>query len=87
MTGSDGSENGEGKVIDVPGDKTLLQCIREAGLEIDSSCEVGNCGACRVTVKEGEVEHRGSALSKEDKEEGGMLSCVSRGVGKLRIEW
>ncbi|PVH89218.1 MOSC domain-containing protein [Cadophora sp. DSE1049] len=82
-------EKGEGnaKVIDVPGDKTLLQCIREAELEIDSSCEVGNCGACRVTIKEGEVEHRGSALSKEDKEEGGMLSCVSRGVGRLRIEW
>ncbi|KAH7399900.1 MOSC domain-containing protein [Cadophora sp. MPI-SDFR-AT-0126] len=80
---------GEGnvKVIDVPGEKTLLQCIREAGLEIDSSCEVGNCGSCRVMVKEGEVEHRGSALSKEDKEEGAMLSCVSRGVGRVRIEW
>ncbi|KAH7351179.1 MOSC domain-containing protein [Rhexocercosporidium sp. MPI-PUGE-AT-0058] len=80
-------EGKEGRVIDVPGDMTLLQCIREAGLEIDSSCEVGNCGACRVTVKEGQVEHRGSALSKEDKEEGGMLSCVSRGMGRLKIEW
>ncbi|KAH9212158.1 phenoxybenzoate dioxygenase subunit beta [Leptodontidium sp. 2 PMI_412] len=83
----DGEGEGEGKVIDIPGDKTLLQCIREAGLEIDSSCEVGNCGACRVTVKEGQVEHRGSALSKEDKEEGGMLSCVSRGTGRIKIEW
>ncbi|KAK0102361.1 hypothetical protein ONS95_005982 [Cadophora gregata] len=83
----DQNEEGKSKTIDVPGDKTLLQCIRDAGFEIDSSCEVGNCGACRVTVTEGEVEHRGSALSKEDKEEGGMLSCVSRGVGRLRIEW
>ncbi|CZT02922.1 related to phthalate 4,5-dioxygenase oxygenase reductase subunit [Rhynchosporium agropyri] len=84
IVGKQGEKN---TVIDVPGEKSLLQCIREKGLEIESSCEVGNCGACRVTVREGKVEHRGSALNMEDKLEGGMLSCVSRGVGRLRIEW
>lgn len=55
-------EGEESRVLDVPGDKTLLTCIREAGLEIDSSCEVGNCGACKVVVREGTVEHRKSVV-------------------------
>ncbi|KAL2071240.1 hypothetical protein VTL71DRAFT_12475 [Oculimacula yallundae] len=82
-----GKEGEEDRVVDVTAEKSLLMALREAGLEVDSSCEVGNCGACRVEVREGKVEHRGSALSEGDKGEGGMLSCVSRGMGRLRIEW
>ncbi|KAI9055797.1 hypothetical protein LZ554_000737 [Drepanopeziza brunnea f. sp. 'monogermtubi'] len=77
----------ESRVLDVPGEKTLLQVLREEGMEIDSSCEVGNCGACKVLVRDGVVQHRGSALSAEEKRGGAMLSCCSRGVGMLRIEW
>jgi MOSC domain-containing protein YiiM/ferredoxin-NADP reductase len=76
----------ENKVLEVKEDQTLLQVLREAGLEIDSSCETGNCGTCRVEVCEGKVEHRGSALSEEDKGKA-MLSCVSRGVGHLVIDF
>jgi ferredoxin-NADP reductase len=75
------------KVLQVDEEKTLLETLREAGLEVESSCEAGNCGTCRVEVCEGKVEHRGSALSEEDKEKGGMLSCVSRGVGHLVIDF
>ncbi|KAK2625904.1 hypothetical protein QTJ16_005216 [Diplocarpon rosae] len=84
---SSGKKETRAVVLDVPGDKTLLSVLREAGLEIDSSCEVGNCGACTVMVKKGAVEHRGRALSAEEKAEGAMLACVSRGVGRLRLEW
>jgi ferredoxin len=75
------------KVLQVEEGKTLLETLREAGLEVESSCEAGNCGTCSVEVCEGKVEHRGSALSVEDKEKGGMLSCVSRGVGHLVIDF
>ncbi|KAK6582988.1 hypothetical protein PZA11_004064 [Diplocarpon coronariae] len=84
---SSGKEETTARVLDVPSEKTLLSVIREAGLKIDSSCEVGNCGACRVMVRKGVVEHRGSALSAEEKGGGAMLACVSRGVGRLRLEW
>ncbi|OWO98199.1 MOSC domain-containing protein [Marssonina coronariae] len=84
---SSGKEETRARVLDVPSEKTLLSVIREAGLEIDSSCEVGNCGACKVMVRKGVVEHRGSALSAEEKGGGAMLACVSRGVGRLRLEW
>ncbi|PBP21418.1 MOSC domain-containing protein [Diplocarpon rosae] len=72
---SSGKKETRAVVLDVPGDKTLLSVLREAGLEIDSSCEVGNCGACTVMVKKGAVEHRGRALSAEEKAEGAMLAC------------
>jgi ferredoxin len=74
------------KILEVPAEKTLLQVMREAGLEVDSSCEAGNCGTCRLEVCSGQVEHRGSALSGEDKAKA-MLSCVSRGVGHIVIDF
>jgi MOSC domain-containing protein YiiM/ferredoxin-NADP reductase len=74
------------KTLEVPAEKTLLQVMREAGLEVDSSCEAGNCGTCRLEVCSGQVEHRGSALSGEDKAKA-MLSCVSRGVGHIVIDF
>jgi ferredoxin-NADP reductase len=75
-----------GMKLEVEGEKTLLQVLREAGLEVDSSCETGNCGTCRVEVCEGKVEHRGSGLEEEEKDKA-MLSCVSRGIEHLVIDF
>jgi ferredoxin len=75
-----------GQLLTVGGEKTLLQTIREAGLEVESSCETGNCGTCRVELCEGKVDHRGSGLSVEDKATA-MLSCVSRGIGHIVIDF
>jgi ferredoxin len=41
---------------------TLLDVLRNAGFDIPSSCEVGNCGACRIGVQNGRIEHRGMGL-------------------------
>jgi len=75
-----------GRVLTVEGEKTLLETIREAGLDVDSSCETGNCGTCRVEVCQGKVDHRGSGLGEEDKATA-MLSCVSRGIGHIVIDF
>ena len=75
------------KLLSVGGEETLLEVLRRNFGEEDapSSCEVGNCGTCKVAVREGRVEHRGTALTDEDKTNS-MLSCVSRGVGRIAIE-
>lgn len=75
------------KLVVVEEEETLLEVLQRVFGEgvVGSSCEVGNCGTCKVKVTCGKVEHRGTALSEEDKE-GEMLSCVSRGVGKIEIE-
>lgn len=73
------------KELEVKGEQTLLEVLRDAGFDVPSSCEVGNCGTCKVAVRGGKVEHRGTGLIGSDKE-GAMLSCVSRGVGKIVLE-
>jgi MOSC domain-containing protein YiiM/ferredoxin-NADP reductase len=71
--------------LDVKADQTLLETLRDAGLDLGSSCEVGSCGTCRVKVTCGRVEHRGTALTEVEKESE-MLACVSRGIGHIAIE-
>jgi len=45
---------------------------------------VGNCGSCKIGVRKGKIEHRGTGLREEEKETS-MLSCVSRGIGKISL--
>ncbi|KAI1455117.1 PK beta-barrel-protein domain-containing protein-like protein [Annulohypoxylon moriforme] len=74
-----------GQVLKVPREKSLLDVLNEAGFEIDSSCLVGNCGTCMVDVCKGKVVHQGTALEDEQKGSS-MLSCVSRGKGRIVID-
>lgn len=37
-----------GQVLQVPGERSLLDVLNEAGFDIESSCMVGNCGTCIV---------------------------------------
>ncbi|KAF2193978.1 3-chlorobenzoate-3,4-dioxygenase reductase subunit [Zopfia rhizophila CBS 207.26] len=73
------------KTIEVGGDQTLLDALRATGMDIESSCEVGNCGTCRVSLCSGRVEHRGTGLMEQEKKTT-ILSCVSRGVGHIVLE-
>ncbi|KAF2654791.1 PK beta-barrel-protein domain-containing protein-like protein [Lophiostoma macrostomum CBS 122681] len=74
------------RTVEVGATQTLLEALKEVGLDVDSSCEVGNCGACRVEVCAGRVEHRGTGLVQREREGGLMLSCVSRGVGRIVLD-
>ncbi len=74
-----------GKVLQVPREKSLLQVLNDAGLEIESSCLVGNCGLCMIDYSQGDVVHQGVALDDEQKKET-MLSCVSRGKGRIMLD-
>lgn len=76
---------GEGTTVTVGGEETLLEALLKQFDDIPSSCEVGNCGTCKVALKSGRVEHRGTALSDVEKADS-MLSCVSRGVGRIVVE-
>ncbi|KUI74168.1 Putative dioxygenase subunit beta YeaX [Cytospora mali] len=73
--------------VKVGGDVSLLEALQSRfGIdEIPSSCEVGNCGTCKIKLRSGRVEHRGTGLPEEDKAVA-LLSCVSRGVGRIIIE-
>lgn len=73
---------GSGQTIEVGAQETLLHALQREGISVMSSCGAGNCGACLVVVLEGEVEHRDTVLSAEEKAENAvMCCCVSRAKG------
>lgn len=77
--------NKGGVVVKVGEDETLLEVLQKQFDQPDSSCCVGNCKTCLVELKAGRVDHRGTALTDDEKVTS-MLSCVSRGVGRITIE-
>ncbi|MCM3664483.1 PDR/VanB family oxidoreductase [Mesobacillus subterraneus] len=76
-----------GRQFEVPANTSLLDVLRKYGINVPYSCRVGGCGTCEVKVAEGEVFHYDSFLTEEQRcSKGIMLSCVSRGKGKLVLD-
>jgi phthalate 4,5-dioxygenase reductase subunit len=66
-----------GEVLDVPTTKTILEVLRDRGLEVPSSCETGTCGTCRTKMLAGEADHRDLVLAENERADTIMI-CVSR---------
>lgn len=67
-----------GKSFAVPGGKTILNVLREAGIDVAYSCEEGVCGACETRVLEGQPDHRDAILSEPEKAANNtMIICCS----------
>jgi vanillate O-demethylase ferredoxin subunit len=63
----------------VPADKTIVQVLRENGIQIPTSCEEGVCGTCVTRVIAGEPEHADSVLSSDERARNDrMTPCCSR---------
>jgi ferredoxin len=59
--------------------RTILEVMRENGIDMPSSCEQGACGTCLATVIEGEPDHQDVYLNAAQRREGTkILTCVSR---------
>jgi len=66
-----------GKVVEVPVTKTILEVLRDNGLDVPSSCETGTCGTCRTKMLAGEADHRDLVLADHERADTIMI-CVSR---------
>ena len=68
-----------GIVLPVPPDRSILEVVREHGIDVPSNCQEGICGTCETRVLAGEPDHRDALLSPEEKTTGAtMMICVSR---------
>ncbi|MFF7650465.1 PDR/VanB family oxidoreductase [Streptomyces sp. NPDC007983] len=68
-----------GRSLTVEPGQSVLRTLEEAGVPVLYSCEEGTCGTCETDVIEGEVEHRDSVLTDEERASGEtMMICVSR---------
>jgi ferredoxin len=77
-----------GLTLEVPPDKSILEVVEAAGVQVLSSCQEGTCGTCETGVLAGEPEHRDSLLTDEERAANDtMMICVSRSCGaKLVLE-
>lgn len=67
-----------GRFIEVTPDKSLLDTLLAAGVDIDHSCCEGVCGSCETRVLGGVPDHRDSVLSAKEKASNKlMMLCVS----------
>jgi len=75
--------------IDVDDNTNLFKAVKAAGLYVLSSCGgKGNCGKCKVVIKEGRVESGKSSsyLTAEEQGRGYVLACHSRVQSDLVVE-
>jgi ferredoxin-NADP reductase len=71
-----------GMTLLVPPEKSILEVLTEAGIQVPRSCEQGICGTCECRVISGEVDHRDSILSSAERAANQtMMICVSRAKG------
>ena len=74
----------KGAIVDVRSDQSMLDALKDAGIDMIYDCQRGECGLCAVTVLEadGEIDHRDVFFSEEEKKENHrMCACVSRLAG------
>ena len=68
-----------GRTLTVPEDRSVLDVLEEAGVDILSSCREGTCGTCETGVLAGEVDHRDALLTDAERAaHDTMFVCVSR---------
>jgi ferredoxin-NADP reductase len=68
----------------VRSNRTLLDALRDEGVDMMWDCLRGECGLCAATVieVEGELDHRDVFLSDQQKaDDEAIITCVSRAVG------
>ncbi len=69
---------GESHEIAVAAGQTLLQAMRDAGLDPPYSCQAGVCATCRAKLFRGRVHMRSRlALDDDEIEAGDVLTCQS----------
>jgi ferredoxin len=62
----------------IPPGKTILDVVRDAGVDVGYSCEQGICGACETKVISGVPDHRDSILSDSERAANKtMMICCS----------
>lgn len=65
-----------GGIFDVPAAKSIVDVLRENGVDIETSCESGLCGTCRTRFLDGIPDHRDLVLSETERETDVLICCA-----------
>jgi ferredoxin-NADP reductase len=80
---------GSGAEIVVPQGRSMLAALNDAGFEVMSDCERGECGVCAIDViaVDGQIDHRDVFFSDHQKQENAKICpCVSRAIGTVTVD-
>jgi ferredoxin-NADP reductase len=80
---------GSAAEIVVPQGRSMLAALNDAGYEVMSDCERGECGVCAIDViaVDGQIDHRDVFFSDHQKHENARICpCVSRAVGTVTVD-
>ena len=66
-------------------DETILHVLRNAGIDVQYSCEQGICGACEVHFLEGQPEHRDSVRAPQDHDAAKTILICCAGAQTPRL--
>jgi len=65
--------------LTVPAGRSVLDVVQDAGISALGSCREGICGTCEQIVLDGDVDHRDSILTTDERARNEtMMICVSR---------
>ncbi|MEU0265166.1 PDR/VanB family oxidoreductase [Nocardioides sp. NPDC006303] len=68
-----------GTVVEVDPTQSIADALAATGAPVLTSCKQGICGTCETGVLAGDIDHRDSLLSDEERRRGDvMFVCVSR---------
>lgn len=68
-----------------PGD-TILQRLREIGVQVPASCEQGVCGSCETRVVSGAPDHKDLILSEQERQSGAVMMICCSGALSPELE-
>jgi vanillate O-demethylase ferredoxin subunit len=80
--------NNSSREILVPENKSMLDALNEAGFEVMSDCQRGECGVCAIDIiaVDGQIDHRDVFFSDHQKQANARICpCVSRAVGAITV--
>ena len=77
-----------GLLLTVATDRTVMETLRAANIDVQSDCGEGLCGSCEVRVLAGAVDHRDLVLTAAERAlHSKMMVCCSRAAdGRLVLE-
>jgi len=79
--------NRKNQTFEVSDRKSLLQTLREQGVDLPYGCEYGGCITCAAKLINGEVDQRSQvALNNRQINDGYVILCVARPKTNCEIE-
>ena len=75
-----------GEIFPVPAGRSIVEVLREHGVDVETCCEQGYCGTCMTRYLEGEPEHRDEVLDDEDREQYVLICCARSRTGELVLD-